>query len=282
MRLTKANGQTCPPRSPTGGRRRVLAQHDGDYSAPRYFYIHDRLGSVRQVIDSSGDVVKYYTFEPFGETLKEQGTLSNPFMFTGQYFDSEIDEYYMRARQYYPHISRFTSRDPVAGQFKEPLTLHKYLYCINDPVNRNDPAGEFAWLIGLSGSANVNLHPFLGGVGGTYGRSMFIGIGEEGIFWGVLEFYAWGYAGGPGFGGASLTIDVAVSNVERPEEFEGQYKEFGGSAWTPYGVFGGSFAYSPSGTWIATPFSWGIGTPGFEFHAYGGLTVNLVEYEYAL
>jgi len=47
-------------------------------------------------------------------------------------------QYYLRARQYYPHIGRFTSRDPVFGQFEEPLTLHAYIYCINDPVNKMD------------------------------------------------------------------------------------------------------------------------------------------------
>jgi hypothetical protein len=37
---------------------------------------------------------------------------------------------------------RFTSRDPVKGKQKEPLTLHKYLYCLNDPINRVDLSGK--------------------------------------------------------------------------------------------------------------------------------------------
>jgi len=119
----------------------IIAQHAGDHEADRYFYLHDRLGSVRQVIDTSGNVKNMYTYEPFGETLEEQsgtGAPSNSFMFTGQFFDSEVDEYYLRARQYDPYIGRFTSRDPVFGQFEEPLTLHAYIYCINDPVNKMD------------------------------------------------------------------------------------------------------------------------------------------------
>jgi len=118
-----------------------LCQHDGDYSAPRYFYIHDRLGSVRQIINTSGSVVRYYTYEPFGEVLEEGGTLTNYMMFTGQYFDTEINQYYLRARQYDPHIYRFTSRDPFPGKFEFPLSLHKYLYCENEPINRVDPLG---------------------------------------------------------------------------------------------------------------------------------------------
>ncbi len=86
-----------------------------------------------------------YTYEPFGKTIEELSdeppATSNWFMFTGQYLDDEIDEYYLRARMYDPYISRFTSRDPVTGKFEEPLTLHAYLYCGNEPVDRLDPWG---------------------------------------------------------------------------------------------------------------------------------------------
>ena len=108
--------------------------------------LHDRLGSVRILIDTAGNVLRSYTYGPFGEVLEEfaeddPAAPSNSLMFTGQWFDSEIDQYYLRARMYDPHIGRFTSRDPVTGKFEEPLTLHKYLYCINDPMNRIDPWG---------------------------------------------------------------------------------------------------------------------------------------------
>ena len=36
----------------------ILAQYDGDYTADKYFYLHDRLGSVRQVIDAAGAVIE--------------------------------------------------------------------------------------------------------------------------------------------------------------------------------------------------------------------------------
>lgn len=124
----------------------ILMQQSG-LPSNRYFYLHDRLGSVRQIINTSGNVVKYYTYNPFGETLESSGTLDNPYLFAGQYYDSEIAEYYLRARQYDPHIGRFTTRDPVFGQFEEPLTLHRYLYCGNEPVNRIDLTGLWSTLI---------------------------------------------------------------------------------------------------------------------------------------
>jgi len=38
---------------------KVLMQRDGNYAEPRYFYLHDRLGSVRLTIDEEGNVKTY-------------------------------------------------------------------------------------------------------------------------------------------------------------------------------------------------------------------------------
>jgi len=104
--------------------------------------IKGRFERIPQTIDTACDVFNLYMYVPFGEAfsseVEEDQDLDNVFMFTGQYFDSEIDEYYLRARQYDPHIARFTARDPIRGKFKKPLTLHVYLYCLNDPMSKID------------------------------------------------------------------------------------------------------------------------------------------------
>lgn len=143
----------------------IIAQHDGDNEGDIYFYLHDRLGSVRLVIDDQGSVENSYTYEPFGEMFATEctETTENPFKFTGQYFDSEIEEYYLRARQYNPHIARFTSRDPVFGKPYEPMTLHLYLYCGNDPANYIDPDGRVAVLFGGSLSGNITAYDLASG-----------------------------------------------------------------------------------------------------------------------
>ena len=88
--------------------RQIIVRHVGDSSADKYFYLHDRLGSVRLVLADNGDVVKYYTYEPFGELIEDDGTFDNAFRFIGQYFDAEIQEYYLIARQYKPQIARMS------------------------------------------------------------------------------------------------------------------------------------------------------------------------------
>jgi RHS repeat-associated protein len=122
----------------------TLAQHDGDHAASRYFYLHDRLGSVRMVFDANGAVVNYYTYDPWGLPVVGEAsseTISNLYRFAGYAYDSENRMYYCVNRMYDPVLGRFTSRDPVDGKFEEPMTLHKYLYCTNDPINFVDPQG---------------------------------------------------------------------------------------------------------------------------------------------
>jgi RHS repeat-associated protein len=225
----------------------VLCQHDGDYSAPRYFYIHDRLGSVRQMIDTSANVVKYYTYEPFGEVLEEDGTLTNYMMFTSQYFDTEIDQYYLRARQYDPHISRFTARDPIRGKFEEPLTLHIYLYCLNDPINKIDPSGLWAYYI--TGG-------FLGSLGFSY-------AGQGGIVWD--DQGNWGIIGIDSYGGGlpaavSVGMNFGITNAETILQLRGPGWAAGG---------GGSVSFFGAGA----EYIWGEEYQGMQFNIGAGISL---------
>jgi len=115
----------------------------------KYFYLHDRLGSTRQVINTSASVVNSYTYDPRGNAFSTETseTVSNHYQFANYHWDSTIGMYYLNARWYDPVILRFTGRDPVNGKFNEPLTLHKYLYCLNNPINATDPSGEFLDLL---------------------------------------------------------------------------------------------------------------------------------------
>jgi hypothetical protein len=67
------------------GDRQVLALHHIDDDATpdptddKYFYLHDRLGSVRLVIGDEGGLQNYYTYEPFGQTIESGRTLDNAF-----------------------------------------------------------------------------------------------------------------------------------------------------------------------------------------------------------
>jgi RHS repeat-associated protein len=169
-------------------------------------------------------------------------------MFTGRNYDSEIAEYYLRARQYDPHIARFTSRDPIFGQFQEPLTLHKYLYCINDPVNKIDPSGEWAATRGIA----FNIAGGLGGM--TLTLQYFYGLSDDLTF---FSGYALTVAGGwepqsrvtpignkVGLEASASLVYGYSPNAESPEDLGGIFLEGGGSYGAGYSV-GVNWAISP-------------------------------------
>ena len=140
----------------------ILMQHDGDVNSPSYFYLHDRLGSVRQLINSDGDVENHYFYDSWGYDWDWGENITNLYEFAGYYVDSEVSQFHCNARQYEILLGRFTSRDPIRGSRKEPTTLHAYLYCLNDPVNRTDPSGQFA---GILASADIRARNATASVG---------------------------------------------------------------------------------------------------------------------
>lgn len=119
----------------------------------KYFYLHDRLGSTRQIINTSASVVNSYTYDPWGNAFSSETseTVSNHYQFANYHWDSTVGMYYLNARWYDPVIQRFAGRDPVNGKYNEPMTLHKYLYCLNNPLNATDPSGEFLGMLFGSG-----------------------------------------------------------------------------------------------------------------------------------
>ena len=104
---------------------------------------YTRLDASLKGASDWGSVVNCYTYDPWGLPVgnETQETVSNMYLFANYAWDSEILEYHCFRRQYDPVLARFTSRDPVNGSHGEPMTLHKYLYCLNNPINRIDPMG---------------------------------------------------------------------------------------------------------------------------------------------
>jgi len=147
------------------------------------FYIHDRLGSTRLVVDSDGDIENSYTYTPFGEDLEKTVGTANWFKFTGQWYDIEISQYYLRARMYDPQLMRFTTRDPIRGNPREPMALHRYLYCQNEPLNRIDPSGRLwgalaraAHVVNAANVRNVAHAGVLGSSIGSFEQIIVLGI----------------------------------------------------------------------------------------------------------
>ena len=62
-----------------------------------YYYLHDGLGSVVDLINSSGSVVNSYAYDPYGNTTSTSGTVANPFRYIGAVWDSQTGLYKMES-----------------------------------------------------------------------------------------------------------------------------------------------------------------------------------------
>jgi RHS repeat-associated protein len=118
----------------------VSQNREGDFR----FYQYDGLGSTRGLSNSAGVVTDTYDYEAFGEVLNETGTTDNNYKFTGEQFDSSLDQYYLRARYYDQGVGRFTQQDTYMGNNSDPVSLHKYMYANADPVTYTDPTGNMS------------------------------------------------------------------------------------------------------------------------------------------
>ncbi len=111
-----------------------------------FYYYKDGLGSVVDLTDSGGSVVKSYTYKSFGEIYSETGSLVQPFTFTGREYDPESGLYYYRARYYDPRAGRFLTKDPI-GFAGGDVNLYRAMG--NNPINFIDPFGlyESPWYL---------------------------------------------------------------------------------------------------------------------------------------
>jgi RHS repeat-associated protein len=104
------------------------------------YYISDSMGSVRQLVESSTEILSTQTYEPFGEVLNSFGDFSTNYSFVGEWVD-ESGLQYLRSRYYSQNLGIFTSQDPFAGYIYRPVSLNGYNYAYGNPINIGDLMG---------------------------------------------------------------------------------------------------------------------------------------------
>jgi RHS repeat-associated protein len=76
--------------------------------------LSDQQGSVRDVINSQGQLLNHIRYDSFGNiTDQTNANVDFQFGYTGREFDEETGLYYCRARYYDAAIGRFISEDPM-------------------------------------------------------------------------------------------------------------------------------------------------------------------------
>jgi RHS repeat-associated protein len=105
----------------------------------------DNLGTVRDLVDSSGVIQNRIGYDSFGKVRSQtNSSVGFRFGFTGRELDSETGLYYNRERYYDPTPGRFISEDPIKLSGGD-TNLYRYVY--NNPTNLVDPSGLYGRVV---------------------------------------------------------------------------------------------------------------------------------------
>ncbi len=113
------------------------------YNGTTYYYVHNVLGDITHLLDSSGDIVVEYRYDAWGNIIYKtpSSTLAdiNPYRYRGYRYDEESSLYYLNSRYYDSSISRFINADGLLGATGDILGHNMYAYTQNNPVMYVDP-----------------------------------------------------------------------------------------------------------------------------------------------
>lgn len=108
-------------------------------SATAAWYLPDRLGSVRGMVDASGVAQDTITYEGFGKIATESNAnFGDRYKFTSRELDTESGLQYNRARYFQSEVGRWITRDPTGFDAHD---ANLYRYVSNQPTYGLDPWG---------------------------------------------------------------------------------------------------------------------------------------------
>jgi RHS repeat-associated protein len=131
----------------------VLSRQElqGTGAGLQYFHHYDGLGSVSAWTNQAGKEVQEYTYAPYGRLIDNNGPDNasnrtdphNAMAFSGKLWDRETETYNFGARDYDPAVGLWLTQDSYRGRPNEPMTLHRYGYVSNNPINWVDRYGFY-------------------------------------------------------------------------------------------------------------------------------------------
>ena len=146
--ITRENEEVLAELNPRGkvttaytyGYNRESADVNGDTQ----YYLNDGQGNVGRISSEWGRVKETYSYDPYGNLTYGIPDTVNYYGYNGESSNLATGLQYLRARYYNPQTGSFITEDTYTGQISNPLTLNRYDYVSNNPVNYIDPSGHFA------------------------------------------------------------------------------------------------------------------------------------------
>ena len=104
-----------------------------------YYYIVDGNKNVRSMVDTSGNEVTQYDYNPFGKIVMSSGAYkdTNKYRFSSEYHEDETGLVYYNFRYYHADLGRWTKLDPI----QELGGVNVYGMVFNNTISRFDVLG---------------------------------------------------------------------------------------------------------------------------------------------
>src|SRR5262249_10575720 len=110
----------------------------GQPNAGVAFYLTDRLGSVRDIMNTSQVIQDNLNYDGFGNMTESNTAVGDRYKYTGREFDYNTGLQYNRGRYLILPVGRWLSEDP-SGFGAGDSNLYRYVQ--NEPTNAVDPSG---------------------------------------------------------------------------------------------------------------------------------------------
>ena len=114
--------------------RPLAIQKDGTW----FTFGWDITKNIWELFGPAGYIRTTYSYEPFGNVSMNASGVVQPFRFSSEFYDEELDLVYYNYRHYSPSLGRFLSRDPI----EEQGGLNLYAFVENNPIVKFDVAGR--------------------------------------------------------------------------------------------------------------------------------------------
>ncbi len=124
--IAECSGENTPVRRYVRGNRLSYVQTEDNVC---HAFHQDEQGSTAFITGQDKTVENCYQYDAFGNLLEKKEGIANRILYTGQQYDQETGQYYLRARYYNPAVGRFLQEDSYRGD-----GLNLYAYCANNPV----------------------------------------------------------------------------------------------------------------------------------------------------
>ena len=105
------------------------------------FYHLDGLGSVTALSDGIQRLAQTERYLAWGGSNGSQGSVDQPFMFTGREFEKTTGLQYNRARWLDSGLGRWNRKDPALRAV--PCRVNLFAYTMKSPTNGIDPSGLY-------------------------------------------------------------------------------------------------------------------------------------------